>query len=99
MEGDLVKCFYRLGENRMTLVGIAVSAKVFPTAVERNRARRLVSWAVEKLYSQLLPALNLVIMPKKGVLKLKSEEVKQVLEKDFKKGGVIQNDQNSVPNN
>lgn len=59
----------------MPLVGISLSKKYFQGAVERNKARRLVSRAIEVLYPNLPKGLNLIIMPKTKVLSASIDEI------------------------
>ncbi len=94
LEDNLVKLFIRGGDPSTTLrikpkVGIAVSKANFKKAVDRNRARRLVSKGFEDLYHLLPQGLNIVVLPKKGIINLKSDEVVKDLESLLKKGGVI----------
>src|SRR5207249_2913243 len=81
--------FLKEGENTTPKLGIALTSKIFRKAHERNRARRLVSAAFEKLFSQLKSNINIVALPKAGVLKVKSTEVQQELEKTLKKEKVL----------
>ncbi|MDO8498800.1 MAG: ribonuclease P protein component [bacterium] len=80
VENELLKVFWRSGQNPLPRLGIAVSSTTFKKAVQRNRARRLVSSGFEFLYSQLLPHLNLIAFPKEGVLKISSKELRKTLE-------------------
>ncbi len=57
------------------LIGIALAKKEFRKAHQRNRARRLISQAVQNQYSRLSKGLNLVIMPKAGVLEVSASEL------------------------
>ena len=85
VEDQLVKIFYRLGENNFPRLGIEVSSKNFKKAVERNRARRLTSVAFEHLYPNLPQKINMVALPKSGVLRLKSEDLIKDLAKLIKR--------------
>lgn len=85
MEDDLLRIFFRGGKNLEPKVGIALSSSVFKKAVERNRARRLVSKGIETWYSKLSQGLNLVIIPKSGILGLSSDDVTKEMEKILKK--------------
>lgn len=49
-------------------VGIALAKKEFRHSHERNRARRLMSEVVSKNYNRLSNGLQLIIMPKAGIL-------------------------------
>jgi ribonuclease P protein component len=82
-ENQILKIFFRQGEQEKPLVGIALKKEFFKLAVDRNRARRLTSWAVEQLYSKLVPRLNLVLMPKTEILKLSSREALEILKKEL----------------
>jgi len=70
----------RRGENTRALVGIALSKQQFKSAVERNRAKRLTAEAVAIVYPSLRNNLNLVIIPKTGVLKSHPEELAKELQ-------------------
>ena len=68
------------GENTIARVGIALSSQVFKKAAERNRARRLVSQAFQSIINQLPATLNIVALPKPGVLSVKSVDILSDLE-------------------
>src|SRR3989344_413590 len=70
-----IKMFIRVGDNLEARVGIALSAKVFSKAHERNRARRLVSSSFETLYHRLPNTINIVALPKISILSVKSGDV------------------------
>ncbi len=70
-----LKVFYKFGENEDPLVGIALSKKVLAKAVDRNRAKRMISRVVENEFLRLRKNLNLVIMPKEGILECKSSDL------------------------
>lgn len=70
---------FRPGENTSPRVGIALSKQHFKLAVSRNRARRLTSEAVARIYPCLRNNLNLVIIPKTGVLNSRPEKLAQEL--------------------
>lgn len=84
IEGSLIKLFIKPGENNFPKVGISVSAKVFNNATDRNRARRLVSKAFEDLYSRLDYNLNIIALPKIGVLEKNSGEIKTEIDRMLK---------------
>lgn len=83
IEGKLITLFIRKGENKFPLIGIAVSSRYFKKAVERNRAKRLISAAIERLYTKLPFNINIVALPKSSILGVKSNdaalELKQLL--------------------
>lgn len=75
-----LKLMFRDGENSSALVGIALSGSQFKKAHDRNRARRLTSKAIEELYPQLPKGVNLVIIPRAGVLETKIDLLKKEIE-------------------
>lgn len=81
METKYLKLFVKMGDNQIPRIGIAVSAKSFPKSSQRNRARRVASAAFESLYPILPPSINIVALPKVGVLDVKSADVLWELEK------------------
>lgn len=83
-DGAFGKIFYRDGENTQPKIGISVSSKVFPTAIQRNRAKRLWAIAVQAVYPQLPPSLNIVIMPRSFTLGKSSAELTEELKKLLK---------------
>ncbi len=86
---QFLKLFVRFGSNLEPRVGIATSKNTFKNATDRNRARRLVSKGFEQLYRQIVPGINIIVLPKEGVLKLSSEEVTSSLEELLTKNGLI----------
>lgn len=56
-------------------VGISMSKQDFKKATLRNKARRLASSAVEKIYNDLPAGMNLIIMPKGQVLESGKQEL------------------------
>jgi ribonuclease P protein component len=82
-ENDLFRIFSRFGENTEAKVGIALKKETFKLAVDRNRARRLTSKAFENIYNSLPSNLNIVVMPKAGVLKVSSDELTRYLKKEL----------------
>lgn len=70
------KCFYRMGVNNFPRVGIALSTRIFKKAVLRSKAKRVTSKIIENLYPGLQTNLNLVIMPKLGVLEKDNDLLK-----------------------
>lgn len=89
IDTKLVKLFVKMGDNQIPRIGIAVSGKSFKKATQRNRAKRLVSAAFESLYSSLPPAINIVALPKIGVLDVKSSDVLLILEEALKHEKII----------
>lgn len=81
IEGKYLKLFI-LQSNSNPKIGIAVSSKDFKMAHQRNRAKRVVSAAFEKLQSKL-PMADIIALPKPGILKVKSSDVAQDLNEIF----------------
>lgn len=75
LESKYLKLFVKMGDNQMPKVGIAISSKVFSKATDRNRARRLVSAVFEVLYPKLPKTINIVALPKAGVVGVKSGDI------------------------
>lgn len=75
IETKFAKLFIRIGDNEFPKVGIALSSSLFKRATERNKARRVLSTALESLYSKLPQSINIVALPKPGILKVKSADV------------------------
>ncbi len=89
LETTYLKLFVKTGENELPRVGIAVSAKVFKKATERNKVKRLVSEAFEALYARFPAAINIVALPKAGAVRVKSGDVLLDLEEGLKKAKVL----------
>ncbi len=84
LETKYLKLFIKTGENEKPRVGIALSGKNFKKAVERNRARRLIATAFQNIYSILPGNINIVALPKPGILSVKSGDVLSDLESKLK---------------
>lgn len=89
LESKYFKLFIRTGENKTPRIGIAVSSKNFRKATERNRAKRLVSQAFQSTIYHLPSAINIVALPKSGILIVKSKDVLLDLEGVLKAKGLI----------
>lgn len=89
LENKYLKLFIRMGENEKAKVGIALSSKNFKKAVERNRAKRLISQAFQRIYPSLPENINIVALPKFGVLGVKSSDVLLDLETALKNEKII----------
>lgn len=80
------KLFSKFGDNQLARVGVAIVSKQFPKAVQRNRAKRIIFSAFEKIYETLPQNLNIIALPNKGIDKVKSEdlilEIKKALGKN-----------------
>ena len=79
VEDDLVKLLVKIGKNTIPRIGISTSAKVHRLASDRNRARRLVSKAFENLYQELPESINIIALPKSGVLSVSSDKLTEKL--------------------
>lgn len=66
-------------EGDKALVGIALSKRSFALSTQRNRARRLSSQAIQKLYPSLPKGVKLVIIPKTAVLDRSVESLEKEL--------------------
>jgi len=75
LESKYLKLFIKEGENQGARIGVAISSKTFKNATDRNRAKRLVFQAFQIIISGLSPTINIVALPKIGVLKVKSADV------------------------
>lgn len=89
LETKFIKLFVRSGGNQYPKVGIATSGKIFKKASQRNRARRLISAAFEALYPSLPNHINIVTLPKVGILEVKSSDVLLDLEGILKSEKII----------
>src|SRR5258708_6160857 len=79
IETPSFKLMFIFNQTNLPKVGIALNSTTFKKAVLRNRARRLTSQAVQQVYQNLPSGLNLVIMPKLGVLNQYVETLTQEL--------------------
>ena len=84
-ETKFLKLFIKMGDNKHPRVGIATSSKAFKKSTQRNRAKRLASVAFESLYSRLPKTANILVLPKVGILEVKSSDVLLDLEEGLKK--------------
>ncbi len=89
IESKFAKLFIKTGDNAFPRIGIAVSSKYFKKATDRNRARRLVSQALQTTYYQLPTTINIVALPKTGILEVKSADVLADLAESLKNAKVI----------
>lgn len=62
------KLYFIIQDKSIPRVGISLSKKNFNKATLRNRARRLASVAIERIYGDLPEGLKLIIMPKGQIL-------------------------------
>jgi ribonuclease P protein component len=88
-ESRFFRLFVRLGDNERSRIGIATSAKVFNKATDRNRSRRLLSSAFESLFKSLPNNINIIALPKKPILEVKSGDVLLELESILKGAKIL----------
>lgn len=84
VETDNLVIFFKSAAISSPKIGIALTKKNFPSATERNRAKRLTSSAIQALYLKLRSNLKIVIMPKGKILQ--SDSASLVGEIEGKKG-------------
>lgn len=89
LESKYLKLFLRTGDNQKPRIGIAVSAKSFKKATDRNRARRLTSTAIEAIYAKLPKSINILALPKASVLSVKSGDIILDLEEILKREEIL----------
>lgn len=89
IDSQYLKLFIKSGDNQTAKIGIALSGKVFTKAVERNRAKRLTSQAFQSLYDSLPKTINIVALPKQGILGVKSGDLLLELEAILKDEKII----------
>lgn len=75
IETKFARLFIKMGDNLNPRIGIAVSSKTFKKATDRNRAKRLVAQALQSTYYRLPTTVNIVALPKQGVLEVKSGDL------------------------
>ncbi len=89
IETKYLKLFIKHADNKSPKIGIAVSSESFKKATQRNRAKRLVSYAFQSTYYQLPTTINIVALPKSSILGVKSADVLLDLEKALKDAKVL----------
>lgn len=89
LETKYLKLFIRFGENTFPRIGIAIQSQVFKKATQRNRAKRLVSRAFQSTNYLMPSTINIVVLPKAGMLDVKSSDVLLDLEQGLKEARLI----------
>lgn len=89
METKYLRLFVKFGDHGRPRVGIAPSGSIFKKATDRNRARRLISAAIEAIYPRLPGNINILALPKARVIAVKSSEVLSDMEAGLKKMEII----------
>ena len=69
-------------------MGITTNKKL-GCAVERNRARRIVRAAATELLKESASSANIVVVCRHPILKKKSTDVREVLEKHLTQAGIL----------
>ncbi len=83
LSGKFGNLYIKYGDNsqEQARIGIALTAKIFKKAHERNYVKRLISTAFKKLLTALPGNINILVVPNHSVLEVKSEELKAEYEK------------------
>lgn len=92
LETKYLKLFVKHGDPSTSSgpkVGIALSPKTFKKATERNRAKRLIAEAFHNTYYLLPATINIVALPKSGILSVKSALVLLDLERILRDEKII----------
>lgn len=89
IDTKFARLFIKIGDNTAPRVGMAVSAKVFINATQRNRAKRLLSQALQSTINYLPSTINIVALPKQGILEVKSADVLKDLEEWLRNAKII----------
>ncbi len=89
LDTKYLRLFFKEGENKIARVGIATSTKIFKNATSRNRARRLTATAFQTTYYLLPTNINIVALPKAGIIGVKSPMVLLDLEQSLKNAKII----------
>jgi ribonuclease P protein component len=79
-------------ENKMpySRFGFVVSKKVSKRAVERNRAKRLMSEAIRLTDEKIKSGFDIVFISKSGIVNKSMEEIKKSVEKLLKRSGLLE---------
>lgn len=72
-----------------TKFAVAVSKKVAPLAVDRNRARRRAYSAVSKIKENIKIPVYAMLMPKKEFLKASFTDISKEIDVVFRKAGLL----------
>ncbi|MBP3705943.1 MAG: ribonuclease P protein component [Clostridia bacterium] len=75
------------GRTKKTRIGIT-AGKALGGAVERNRAKRVITAAFRSLMDNISPGYDFVIVARTRILKEKSTKIAQIMEGQFKNVGI-----------
>ena len=89
LDTKFAKLFFRMGENQTPRIGIASSSKTFKKATDRNRARRLISAALQSIFYYLPSNINILALPKQAALSVKSGDILLELTEKLKDAKII----------
>ncbi len=95
LDFKFAKIYIKLGDNKDPKFGIAISSKNFKQATDRNRARRIMSSAIQPLYSRFPQSLNMILLPKTAILSVKSGDVLLELEQKLEEAKLINEKSNN----
>ncbi len=79
-------------ENKMPFsrFGFVVSKKISKKAVERNRAKRLMSEAIRLTDEKIKPGFDVVFISRVGIVNKSMGEIKESVEKLLKRSGLLE---------
>ncbi len=86
--GPILICYCFKGKGRRTRIGVTAAKKI-GSAVERNRARRVIKEAYRSIYPQVSEGWDLVFVAREGTGRKKSTEIAAVMQALLKKAGAL----------
>ena len=86
--GPALICYCFKGKGRRTRIGVTAAKKI-GSAVERNRARRVIKEAYRSICPLIEGGWDLVFVAREGTGKKKSPEIAAVMQAQLKKAGVL----------
>lgn len=88
--GPVLICYCFKGKGRRTRIGVTAAKKI-GSAVERNRARRVIKEAYRSICPQVAQGWDLVFVAREGTGKKKSPEIALLMQTQLKKAGALAN--------